>query len=97
VVNELKSILLAGISAAAETYEKASKLVDELVKKGKLTLEEGKELSEELKKNLNEKAEKRKEERPLTKEDLAALLKEMNFATKDDIAELKSSIEKIQK
>lgn len=93
MANELRNILLAGIGAAAETYEKASKAVDELVKKGKITIEEGKELSEELKRTINEK---KKEEKPLTKEDLVSLFKEMNFATKDDITELKSRIEKLE-
>lgn len=96
MVNEFKNILLAGIGAAAGTYDKASKTVDELVKKGKITIDEGKELSEELKRNINEKVEKKKEERPVTKQDLADLFKEMNFASKDDIADLKSRIEKLE-
>jgi polyhydroxyalkanoate synthesis regulator phasin len=96
MVNEFKNILLAGIGAAAETYDKASKTVDELVKKGKITIDEGKELSEELKRNINEKVEKKKEERPVTKQDLADLFKEMNFASKDDIADLKNRIEKLE-
>lgn len=46
---ELKKLVLAGIGAAAVTAEKASDLVEELVKKGELTVEQGKVLNEELK------------------------------------------------
>ena len=96
MVNEFKNVLLAGIGAAAETYDKASKSVDELVKKGKITVDEGKELSEELKRSINNKVEQKKEDKPLTKEDLVSILKEMNFASKDDIAELKNRIAQLE-
>ena len=46
---EMKRVLLAGIGAIACTAEKASGLVDEFVKKGELTVEQGKVLNEELK------------------------------------------------
>ena len=41
----LKKLLLAGIGAAALTGEKAQDLVDDLVKKGELTVEQGKVLN----------------------------------------------------
>ncbi len=40
MINEFKNILLAGIGSAAYTYEKASNLVDEMVQKGKITVNE---------------------------------------------------------
>lgn len=92
MANELKNILLAGIGSAAYTYEKAAKAVDDMVQRGKLTVEEGKELSEELKRTVKEKAHNENESKSLTKEDMAALLKEMNFATKEDINDLKTRI-----
>ena len=45
----LKKVLLMGIGAAAVTAEKSQQLVDELVKRGELTVEQGKELNQELK------------------------------------------------
>lgn len=96
MVNEMKNILLAGIGAAAETYEKASKTVEDLVKKGKLTVDEGKELSEELKRTVHEKVEKKEEAKPLTKEELVSFFKEMNFATKDDLEEINARIAKLE-
>ena len=45
----VKKILLAGIGAVAVTAEKSKDLLDEMVKKGELTVEQGKVLNEELK------------------------------------------------
>ena len=44
----LKKILLAGIGTVAVTAEKSKDVLDELVKKGELTVEQGKVLNEEL-------------------------------------------------
>ena len=95
--NDIKNFFLAGIGSAAYTFEKATNLIDDFVQKGKLTLEEGKDLSEELKRTVNEKKEKRNsvtketttilKDRAtlLTKEDVILILSKMNLATKDDI------------
>lgn len=100
MVDELKKVVLAGLGSAAYTYEKASKVVDDLVEKGKLTIDEGKELSQELKKNIKEKSsavgDKVNKVKPLTKEDLMDVLKEVNFATKEDLSELKERISKLE-
>lgn len=48
----IKKILLAGIGAVATTTEKSKELLDEMVKKGELTVEQGKVLNEELKHNI---------------------------------------------
>ncbi len=47
--SDLKKVLLAGIGALATTVEKSKDIVDELVKKGEITVEQGKALNEELK------------------------------------------------
>ncbi len=44
----LKSIFLAGIGIMAYTGEKGKEIVDQLVEKGELTLDQGRELNEEL-------------------------------------------------
>lgn len=93
MVDELRNVLLAGLGSAAYTYEKASKVVDDLVEKGKLTLDEGKELSSELKRNIVEKGEKIK---PLTKQDILDIFKEFNFATRDDLSQLEERISKLE-
>lgn len=55
---DLKKIVLLGIGAAAAAAEKcgdAKEIIDELVKKGELTVEQGKVLNEELKHTVKEK------------------------------------------
>ena len=62
----IKKFVLMGIGAAAMTVEKSQQMVDELVKKGELTVEQGKELNQELKRNvrktIDEAAEKKEAE-----------------------------------
>jgi polyhydroxyalkanoate synthesis regulator phasin len=53
--DELKKIFLAGVGAIALTAEKSKEVVEELVKKGELTVEQGKVLNEELKRNMQDK------------------------------------------
>ena len=53
--DEVKKIFLLGIGAAATTAEKSKALGDDLVKKGEITVEEGKTLNQELKHKMNEK------------------------------------------
>ena len=50
----LRKVLLAGIGALATGYEKSSAIVDDLVKKGELTVEKGKSLNTELKRKVGE-------------------------------------------
>ncbi len=50
--DNIKKVILAGIGAVAVTGEKSKELLDEMVKKGELTVEQGKVLNEELKHNI---------------------------------------------
>lgn len=82
----IKTLLLAGVGAAAKTTEKSKEIIDELVKKGELTLDEGVALNEELR----HKAEDKKEERvtksveKMTKEERDALRAKLDEADKKD-------------
>ncbi|MDD3165666.1 MAG: hypothetical protein PHS97_07400 [Oscillospiraceae bacterium] len=60
--DEMKKVVLAGIGAVALTIEKSKELVDELVKKGELTVEQGKVLNEELKRKTQPDAAEKTEE-----------------------------------
>ena len=55
ISDSMKKILLAGIGAAATTAEKSKEILDDLVKKGELTVEQGKVLNQELKHNAKKK------------------------------------------
>lgn len=89
ISDELKKIILAGIGAAAATAEKSKEVVDQLVKKGELTVEQGKVLNEELKHNIKEKLRT-----PANAEDISKDLEKVN---KEDLAKLKAKIEELEK
>jgi polyhydroxyalkanoate synthesis regulator phasin len=90
----LKKLLLAGIGSMAVTYEKAEKIVDELVKKGEIAVKDGKELNEELKKRV---AEKKDDELPDAIDHLKEALSGLTLVTKKDIQEMKGRIEALEK
>lgn len=50
----LRKVFLAGVGALATTMEKSQEIVDDLVKKGELTVEQGKALNTELKRKMTE-------------------------------------------
>ena len=88
----LKKVLLAGIGAVAVTGEKSKELLDEMVKKGELTVEQGKALNEELKHNIKSKVNvKVKTSSP---EELDELLDKM---TPEQRALLKQRIDEMEK
>ncbi len=94
----LKNVILAGIGSLAYTYEKANEMVDVLVKKGEITVNQGKELNEELKKVLDTK---KQEQKPATQsidqETLKNIINQLNLPTKEDINELKTRIDNLEK
>ena len=69
-----------------------------------MSVEEGKELSEELKRDISNKSAEKKEDvinkfdemRPLTKEILKDILDEKNYVTKADLLELKRRFDIIE-
>lgn len=90
----VKKILLAGIGAVATTAEKSKEILDEMVKKGELTVEQGKVLNEELKHNIKQTVKENvnvsvKVSQP---EELDELLEKM---TLEQIALLKERIDKL--
>ena len=89
----VKQLLLAGIGAVAVTAEKSKDLLDEMVEKGELTVEQGKVLNEELKHNIKKTVKEktgagRKE---TAAEELSDLLDKM---TPEQLAALKEQIQK---
>ena len=81
----LKKILLVGIGAAATTVEKSSQIIDDLVKKGEITVEQGKELNKELQHNVKKTMEARKLDAETVEQKLAKM-------SADEIELLKSKI-----
>ena len=91
----IKKILLAGIGTAAVTAEKSKEVLDELVKKGELTVEQGKVLNQELKHNIKESVKKNVNVtlNPSNPDELKEVLGKM---TPDQLAALKEQISKMQ-
>ena len=91
----IKKILLAGIGTAAVTAEKSKEVLDELVKKGELTVEQGKVLNQELKHNIKESVKKNVNVtlEPSNPDELKEVLGKM---TPDQLAALKEQISKMQ-
>lgn len=94
----LKKVLLAGIGAVAVTGEKSKELLDEMVKKGELTVEQGKALNEELKHNIKstvkEKVNVKVKVKTSSPEELDELLDKM---TPEQMALLKQRIDEMEK
>ena len=93
MISEVKKLLLAGVGAVSTTYEKASEVIDGLVEKGRITVEEGKELTEELKTNFSSKA---KEVKPLNREAAEELLNELGYVKREELNELVKRIEALE-
>ena len=92
--DDLKKVFLFGVGAIAKTSEKSKELIDELIEKGALTLEQGKNLNEELKHNLQEKIiEKEKE----LNSELISQIKDMKNLSDEDIKILKEKIAEVEK
>ena len=92
--DDLKKAFLFGVGAIAKTSEKSKKLIDELIERGALTVEQGKTLNEELKHNLQEKIiEKEKE----LNSDLISQIKDMKNLSDEDIKILKDKIAEMEK
>jgi polyhydroxyalkanoate synthesis regulator phasin len=89
----LKNILYAGIGAAFLTKEKIEELKSELIEKGKMSQEEGKQFVDELLR----KSEKAKDQLELwINKRVEDRVDQFNLATKDEVAELRRKIEELQ-
>ena len=91
----LKKVMLAGVGALATTAEKSKEILEELVKKGEITVEQGKVLNEELKHNVKKvvKDNVTVNVKPSSPEELSELLSKM---TPEQVAQLKEQIEGVE-
>ncbi|WP_049476216.1 phasin family protein [Streptococcus constellatus] len=85
-MDELKKVLLAGIGLTSMTYDKASEFVKELIAKGRLTVDEGKQLQSELKRKAKEQ----------TAENQVEHIDNV-YATKQDIERLEDKLDQLLK
>lgn len=92
----LKNLVLAGIGTVAYTYEKGAEMVEELVKKGDLTINQGKQINEELKRKIDEKKAQTTSTAGVTADVLKDILASLNLATKEDLKDIKERIDKLE-
>jgi len=86
----LKKVILAGIGTLSLTYEKANALVKELIEKGQITVEQGKQINEELKRVMDNK-------QASVESKIEEYINSLNLATKSDIENLIKRIEALEK
>ena len=91
ISEDMKKIFLAGLGAMVTTAEKSKEIIDALIEKGEITVEQGKAINEELKRNL---AENKNKQSP--GENLDALLKKLDTLSKEDIAALKAKLAELE-
>ena len=90
----LKKLLLAGVGTVVVTAEKSREILDELVKKGELTVEQGKVLNQELKHNIKETIKaKTSSSAEAPKEDIRDTLSKLS---PEQLSELKEQILKME-
>lgn len=90
--DEAKKIFLAGLGAAAITAEKSKQMVDELVKKGELTIEQGKVLNEQLKHNVSEKVKEHVTVNVTVSGDVDSVKKAIEKMSPEDLQSIKAKI-----
>ena len=92
--DDLKKVFLFGVGAIAKTNEKAKEVIDELIEKGAITLEQGKAINEELKHNLQEKISEKEKE---INSELIRQIKDMKNLSPEDLQILKDKIQEFEK
>ena len=91
----IRKLILAGIGAAAMTKEKGESVLHDLVKKGELTVEQGKVLNEELKHNVEKKIKDSVTVQvvPTTGDELMRCIEDL---TPDQLAALKAKLDALK-
>lgn len=97
--DEMKKVFLAGIGAVATTVEKSQELVNDFVNKGKITVEQGKVLNEELKHNFKEAVDNTKKAATEQKAESEKenLLDQLDSLSEEQLEELKTKLSEMEK
>jgi len=87
-------MLYAGIGLAAITKEKAEEVISELIKKGEMSSEEGKDLLNALMVRIQEESDRLKEK---VNQQVEQAISSMNLVRKSDLDEVLQRLEKLEK
>ena len=94
MIESLKKLGLLGIGAVAITEEKIREVVNELVEKGEMSVDEGKTLVHEL---LTEKKKQVQDFEEKISRDVQNAISKSNIASKDDVSRLEDKITELEK
>ena len=95
VEGTLKRILLAGIGTVSYSYDKGKELVDEMVKKGELTVKEGEELNWELKRFFRKEPDG-EHGSSWFDDTIHRILEEMHVASREETNHLKDEVASLE-
>jgi polyhydroxyalkanoate synthesis regulator phasin len=90
----MKKWLMFGLGLAVTGKEQVEKFVDELVKKGELSLEEAKDIMDQW---IQQKEERKAELQHIVREQLKQMMDKLDLATKEDIRKLEERVENLEK
>ena len=90
MLEQLRKLAMIGIGGTAIAVDKVSEYIDELVEQGKLTVNEGKKLTEELIQS------KKTEVTDRDRAEIESVLLDMNIAQRKDIDSLESRIQELE-
>ena len=93
-VNSLEKVILAGIDAITKTAENAGDLLDELIKKGALTVEQGKTINEELKHEIKESVNGAV--RAVQSSAVSKFVENMDKFSPEDIAKIRVKVDELE-
>jgi polyhydroxyalkanoate synthesis regulator phasin len=93
MIESLKKLGLLGIGAVAITEEKIREVVNELVEKGEMSVDEGKTLVHEL---LTEKKKQVQDFEEKISRDVQNAISKSNIASKDDVSRLEDKITELE-
>ena len=92
--SSLEKVILAGIGAVTKTAETAGELLNDLVKKGELTVEQGKAINEELKHNIKEKVAEVKQSAQSTA--VNNIVNNMDRLSPEELATIRAKIDELE-
>ncbi|GLH62723.1 polyhydroxyalkanoate synthesis regulator [Parageobacillus sp. G301] len=89
----LKKGLAFGLGLALASKEQVEKLIDELVKKGELSLEESKDIIEQWKQQTDER---KAELQRIVREQIKQVIDKLDLVTKDELQQLEQRIRRLE-
>lgn len=83
----IKKIFFAGVGSLSLTYDKSKELINELIERGKITVDQGREVNEELKRIVRDEGKIEKE----------SLIDQLNLVSQEDLEDILARLDRIEK